>query len=95
MVLPDNSDEEAEESKDIQKTKDRSKIYSGHCLRPYPAVRGHWAVDYTKTSDVKLRKSGKSSLRIVRGNFLFRCSCYIDSLKSHYYYDFKVSFEGV
>ncbi|VDK43633.1 unnamed protein product, partial [Gongylonema pulchrum] len=57
MVLPEGADE-GEGTKGTQ-TK-RTKIYSGYCLRPFPAARGNYAVDYSRKTNVKLRKESSS-----------------------------------
>ncbi|KAM3728117.1 Rho guanine nucleotide exchange factor [Dirofilaria immitis] len=53
MVLPEGISE-SENTKDPHSK--RTKMYSGFCLRPFPAVRGNYAVDYSRKTNIKLRK---------------------------------------
>lgn len=38
----------------------QTKMYSGYCLRPFPASRGNYAVDYSRKANIKLRKESSS-----------------------------------
>ncbi|EFO26332.2 hypothetical protein LOAG_02156 [Loa loa] len=53
MVLPEGINE-SESTKDPRSK--RTKMYSGYCLRPFPAARGNYAVDYSRKTNIKLRK---------------------------------------
>ncbi|VDN02276.1 unnamed protein product [Thelazia callipaeda] len=71
MVLPEGINENST-SKDIRSK--RIKMYSGYCLRPFPAARGNYAVDYSRKTNIKLRKEVSQGdqedaflLRIVEG----------------------------
>uniref|UniRef100_A0A0N5AKL6 Rho guanine nucleotide exchange factor 7 n=1 Tax=Syphacia muris TaxID=451379 RepID=A0A0N5AKL6_9BILA len=74
MILPDSGQEKADQSKEETKQKNKMRLYSGYALRPYPVVRGNWAVDYSRKISIKLRKSASQMdqedaylLRIVEG----------------------------
>ncbi|VDK64504.1 unnamed protein product [Onchocerca ochengi] len=71
MVLPEGINEN-ESTKDLRSK--RTKMYSGFCLRPFPAARGNYAVDYSRKTNIKLRKEISQGdqedaflLRIVEG----------------------------
>uniref|UniRef100_A0A914R4W8 Uncharacterized protein n=1 Tax=Parascaris equorum TaxID=6256 RepID=A0A914R4W8_PAREQ len=53
MILPECGDESEEPKRSTARP---TKMYSGYCLRPYPASRGNYAVDYSKKANVKMRK---------------------------------------
>jgi len=54
MFIPDADD-------NTQQSHKKRKEYSGYCLRPYPAVRGNYAIDCTKKSAVKMRKGNSTA----------------------------------
>ncbi|CAG9533514.1 unnamed protein product [Cercopithifilaria johnstoni] len=71
MVLPEgiNGNESTKDSHSK-----RTRMYSGYCLRPFPAARGNYAVDYSRKTNIKLRKEIAQGdqedaflLRIVEG----------------------------
>lgn len=66
MVLPEGADE-SEGTKGARSK--RTKMYSGYCLRPFPAARGNYAVDYSRKTNVKLRKESSFSSSVF---FLFK-----------------------
>lgn len=66
MVLPDGIDEN-ENTKAAGTSSKHVRMYSGYCLRPYPAARSNYAVDYSRKTNVRLRKEGKYF------DFLFKC----------------------
>uniref|UniRef100_A0A915Q5B2 Rho guanine nucleotide exchange factor 6/7 coiled-coil domain-containing protein n=1 Tax=Setaria digitata TaxID=48799 RepID=A0A915Q5B2_9BILA len=53
MVLPEGINESESTGDPHSK---RTKLYSGYCLRPFPASRGNYAVDYSRKTSIKLRK---------------------------------------
>ncbi|VDM45004.1 unnamed protein product [Toxocara canis] len=53
MILPECGDEGEQPKRATSKP---AKMYSGYCLRPYPASRGNYAVDYSRKANVKMRK---------------------------------------
>uniref|UniRef100_A0A914ZBL5 Rho guanine nucleotide exchange factor 7 n=1 Tax=Parascaris univalens TaxID=6257 RepID=A0A914ZBL5_PARUN len=71
MILPECGDESEEPKRSTARP---TKMYSGYCLRPYPASRGNYAVDYSKKANVKMRKGTSQTdqedaflLKIIEG----------------------------